>query len=133
MSGQRKKGKGKASKSKDKEDDGAGAFAVDFSKEEGKDIYIPGRFWGLADDGANKMWKCSVFQSFLIIILILTHLVFSAVAQTATRVTRATRIGMSRSSKLAVKTTAKYSGGMKLFPAATVVTGTRPTRNTGRT
>ena len=59
MSGQRKKGKGKASKSKDKEDDGAGAFAVDFSKEKGKDIYIPGRFWGLADDGANKMWKCS--------------------------------------------------------------------------
>ena len=115
MSGQRKKGKGKASKSKDKEDDGAGAFAVDFSKEKGKDIYIPGRFWGLADDGANKMWKCSVFQSFLIIILILTHLVFSAVAQTATRVTRATRIGMSRSSKLAVEKTAKYSDGMQRF------------------
>ena len=58
MSSQRKKGKGK-DKGKGKEDDGAGAFAVDFSKEKGKDIYIPGRFWGLADDGANKMWKCS--------------------------------------------------------------------------
>ena len=61
MSGQRKKGKGKG-KGKDKEDDGAGAFAVDFSKEKGEDIYIPGSFWGLAGDGASKMWKCSVFQ-----------------------------------------------------------------------
>ena len=30
--------------------------------EKGKDIYIPGSFWGLAGDGASKMWKCSVFQ-----------------------------------------------------------------------
>ena len=42
MSGQRKKGKGKG---KDKEGDVAGAFAVDFSMEKGKDIYIPGSFW----------------------------------------------------------------------------------------
>ena len=58
MSGQRKKGKGKG-KGKDKEDDGAGAFSVDFGQEKGKDIYIPGSFWGLAGDDANKMWKCS--------------------------------------------------------------------------
>ena len=58
MSGQRKKGKGKG-KGKDKEDDGAGAFAVDFSKEKGKDIYIPGSFWGLAGDGASKMCPLS--------------------------------------------------------------------------
>ena len=49
MSGQRKKGKGKG---KDTEGDVAGAFAVDFSMEKGKDIYIPGSFWGLAGDGA---------------------------------------------------------------------------------
>ena len=59
MSGKNKKGKGK---SKDQENDGAGAFSVDFGQEKGKDIYIPGSFWGLAGDGANKMWKCSVFQ-----------------------------------------------------------------------
>ena len=59
MSGKNKKGKGK---SKDQENDGAGAFSVDFGQEKGKDIYIPGSFWGLAGDGASKMWKCSVFQ-----------------------------------------------------------------------
>ena len=32
---------------------------MDFSQEKGKGIYIPGSFWGLAGDGANKMWKCS--------------------------------------------------------------------------
>ena len=51
----------------------------------------------------------------LIIILILMLVAFSAVAQIATHATRATRIGMSRSSKLAVKKTAKYSDGMQLF------------------
>ena len=56
MSGKNKKGKGR---SKDQENDGAGAFSVDFGQEKGKDIYIPGSFWGLAGDGANKMWKCS--------------------------------------------------------------------------
>ena len=62
MSGKNKKGKGK---SKDQENDGAGAFSVDFGQEKGKDIYIPGSFWGLAGDGASKMWKCSVFHILL--------------------------------------------------------------------
>ena len=35
---------------------------MDFGQEKGKDIYIPGSFWGLAGDGASKMWKCPVFQ-----------------------------------------------------------------------
>ena len=43
MSGKNKKGKGK---SKDQENDGAGAFSVDFGQEKGKDIYIPGSFFG---------------------------------------------------------------------------------------
>ena len=47
MSGTNKKGKGK---SKDQENDGAGAFSVDFGKERGEGIYIPGSFRGLAGD-----------------------------------------------------------------------------------
>ena len=51
----------------------------------------------------------------LIIILILIPLAFFAVAQIATRATRATHIGMHRNNKWAVKKTLKYSGGMQLF------------------
>ena len=47
MSGKNKKGKGK---SKDQENDGTGASSVDFGKERGKGIYIPGSFWCLAGD-----------------------------------------------------------------------------------
>ena len=108
MSGNRKNGKGKG---REKDQGDTSAFQVDLSKEKGKTIYIPGSFWGLKDADAEKQRSSGI----LIIILILTHLVFSAVAQTATRVTRATRIGMSRSSKLAVKKTAKYSDVMQRF------------------
>ena len=124
MSGNRKKGKGKGS---EKDQGDKSAFAVDLSKEKGKTIYIPGSFWGLKDADAEKQRSSGI----LIIILILIRVAFSAVAQIATHATRATRIGMHRNKNLAVKKTVKYSGGMKLFSAETVVIGTIHTSNTG--
>ena len=59
MSGKGKKSKGKG-KGKDKATENA--FTVDLTKQKGREVFIPGSFWGLSGEEGKKVWQCTVYQ-----------------------------------------------------------------------
>ena len=50
-------------KSRKKKSGAAGnAFKLDFTRQNGREVFIPGSFWNLTGEEGNKVSKCTVFQ-----------------------------------------------------------------------